>query len=57
MGAASSGRRKAYEGRARVTRTTSRRFRSGTRRNKRLKATGTFASDRRGNIIGTGVTP
>jgi hypothetical protein len=39
--------RKPYAERALVTRTTSRRFRAGTRRNKKLCDVGTFASDRR----------
>lgn len=39
-------RRKPYGERALVVRTTSRRFRAGTRRNKRLKTVGTFESDK-----------
>lgn len=39
--------RKAFAQRALTTRTTSRRFRAGTRRNKRLREVGTFESDRK----------
>lgn len=47
MTQAETGRRKPYSERALVTRTTSRRFRAGTRKNKRLRNVGGFASDRR----------
>lgn len=40
------GRRKPYSQKALTTRTTSRRFRAGTRKNKRLHNVGTFGSDR-----------
>jgi hypothetical protein len=38
--------RKPYSERALVVRTTSRRFRAGTRKNKRLRNVGSFKSDR-----------
>ena len=38
--------RKPYAERALVVRTTSRRFRAGTRKNKRLRNVGSFKSDR-----------
>jgi hypothetical protein len=37
--------RKSYDKRALTTRTTSRRFQAGTRRNKKLKNVGSFKSD------------
>lgn len=40
-------RRKPYHKRALVVRTTSRRFRAGTRKNKRRRDVGTFESDRK----------
>lgn len=39
-------RRKPHHERALTTRTTSRRFRAGTRRNKRLRNVGSFKSDK-----------
>ena len=38
--------RKPYRDRALTVRTTSRRFRAGTRKNKRLRSVGSFKSDR-----------
>lgn len=38
--------RKPYAERARIVRTTSRRFRAGTRKNKRRRDVGSFKSDR-----------
>jgi hypothetical protein len=47
VNAAETGKRKPYEERAKVKETKSRRWRAGSRRNKRLKNVGSFQKDSR----------